>query len=201
MCNTFDNLLGYDSKNNKSALDGIIGMRDLTEDFFSSSKILINKLNNYANKKTTSNAKNEQDQDTTGEKSSCKSKACGCVSKEVSERKRRETEEDSFEQTRFLYDTAVVIRKRLEEAIEDNDDFPEETFVTISLVNNEAHIRTEVRDDAGEPYQTRALNDWLCEPFFDEAERFGSMIRSGVSSDEFGPYFYIQKVYNDGTEY
>lgn len=197
MCNTFKNFMGYDDSK-KSALDGMIGMVELADNFFWGSETLMNKLKKYENKKTTSNAKDEQDQNTTGEKSSCKSKTCGCVSKEVSERKRRETEEDSFEQTRFLYETAIVIRKRLEEAIEDNDDFPEETFVTISLVNNEAHIRTEVRDDAGEPYQTRALNDWLCEPFFDEAARFGSMIRSGVSSDEFGPYFYIQKVYSDG---
>jgi hypothetical protein len=201
MCNAFKNFMGYDDDSKKSALDGMIGMMDVADNFFSESEALINKLNKYANKKTTSNAKDEQDQDTTGEKSSCKSKTCGCVSKEASERKRRETEEDSFEQTRFLYETAVVIRKRLEEAIEDNDDFPEETFVTISLVKNEAHIRTEVRDDAGESYQTKALNDWLCEPFFDEAARFGGMIRSGVSSDEFGPYFYIQKVYSDGGKY
>ena len=197
MCNTFKNFMGYD-ESKKSALDGMIGMIDVADNFFWGSETLMNRLKKYENKKTTSNAKDEQDQNTTGEKSSCKSKTCGCVSKEISERKRRETEEDSFEQTRFLYETAVIIRKRLEEAIEDNDDFPEETFVTISLVNNEAHIRTEVRDDAGEPYQAGAFSDWLCEPFFDEAARFGSMIRSGVSSDEFGPYFYIQKVYSDG---
>ena len=197
MCNTFKNFMGYDDSK-KSALDGMIGMVELADNFFWGSETLMNKLKKYENKKTTSNAKDEQDQNTTGEKSSCKSKTCGCVSKEVSERKRRETEEDSFEQTRFLYETAVIIRKRLEEAIEDNDDFPEETFVTISLVKNEAHIRIEVRDDAGEPYKAKALNDWLCEPFFDEAARFGGMIRSGISSDEFGPYFYIQKVFSDG---
>lgn len=190
--------MGYDENSKKSALDGMIGMMEVADDFFWGSDALMNKLKKYENKKTTSNAKDEQDQDTTGEKSSCKSKACGCVSKETCERKRRETEDDSFKQTRFLYETAIVIRKRLEEAIEDNDDFPEETFVTISLVNNEAHIRTEVRDDAGEPYQAKAISDWLCEPFFDEAARFGGMIRSGVSSDEFGPYFYVQKVYSDG---
>lgn len=198
MCNTFKNFMGYDDDSKKSALDGFIGIGGAFKDFVSSSEILMNKLNSYENKKEASNAKDEQDQDTVRKESSCKSKTCGCVSEETRERKRRETEEDSFEQTRFLYETAVIIRKRLEEAIEDNDDFPEETFVTISLVNNEAHIRTEVRDDAGEPYQAKALSDWLCEPFFDEAARFGSMIRSGVSSDEFGPYFYIQKVYSDG---
>lgn len=198
MCNTFKNFMGYDDDNKKSALDGMIGMVELADNFLNEADNFLDKIKRNENKKTTSNAKDEQDQNTTREKSSFKSKACGCVSKETSERKRREIEEDSFEQTRFLYETAIIIRKRLEEAIEDNDDFPEETFVTISLVNNEARIRTEVRDDAGEPYQAKALSDWLCEPFFDEAARFGGMIRSGVSSDEFGPYFYIQKVYSDG---
>lgn len=201
MCNTFKNFMGYDDDSKKSALDGMIGMVELADNFLNEADNFLDKIKRNENKKKASNAKNEQDQDTVGKESSCKSEACGCVSEETRERKRRETEEDSFEQTRFLYETAVIIRKRLEEAIEDNDDFPEETFVTISLVNNEAHIRTEVRDDAGEPYQTRSLNDWLCKPFFDEVARFGGMIRSGVSSDEFGPYFYIQKVYSDGGEY
>lgn len=201
MCNTFDNLLGYDSKNNKSALDGIIGMRDLSDNFFLSSETLMNKLNNYANKKKASNAKNEQDQDTVRKESSCKSETCGCVSKEVSERKRRETEEDEFNQTKFLYEAGVVIRKRLEESIEENSDYPEEFYVTISLVRDEAHIRTEVRDEYGEVYQTKSFPDWMCDSFFDEVTRFGSSIRSGVSNDEFGPYFYIQKVYSDGGKY
>jgi hypothetical protein len=185
--------MGYDDSK-KSALDGMIGMVELADNFLNEADNFLDKIKRNENKKTASNAEDKQDQNPTGEKSSCKSETCGCVSKEISERKRRETEEDSFEQTRFLYETAVIIRKRLEEAIEDNDDFPEETFVTISLVKNEAHIRIEVRDDAGEPYQAKALSDWLCEPFFDEAARFGGLIRSGVSSDEFGPYFYVQKI-------
>ena len=41
----------------------------------------------------------------------------------------------------------------------------------------------------------------MCDSFFDEVTRFGSSIRSGVSNDEFGPYFYIQKVYSDGGKY
>ena len=197
MCNTFKNFMGYDDSK-KSALDGMIGMVESADNFLNVADNFLDKIKRNENKKTTSNAKNEQDQDTVRKESSCKSETCGCVSEETSERERRETEEDSFEQTRFLYETAVIIRKRLEEAIEDNDDSPEETFVTISLVKNEVHIRTEVRDDAGEPYQAKALSDWLCESFFDEAARFGGMVRSGVSSDEFGPYFYIQKVYSDG---
>jgi len=189
--------MGYDDSK-KSALDGMIGMVELADNFLNEADNFLDKIKRNENKKTASNAEDKQDQNPTGEKSSCKSETCGCVSKEISERKRRETEEDSFDQTRFLYETAVIIRKRLEEAIEDNDDFPEETFVTISLVKNEAHIRIEVRDDAGEPYQAKALSDWLCESFFDEDARFGGLIRSGVSSDEFGPYFYVQKVYSDG---
>lgn len=198
MCNTFNNLLGYDRNNNKSALDGLIGMKDLADNFFSSSEILMNKLNSYENKKKTSNAEDKQDQNPTGEKSSCKSETCRCVSEETRERKRRETEEDEFNQTKFLYEAGVVIRKRLEEAIEDNSDYPEEFYVTISLVRDEAHIRTEVRDEYGEEYQTRSFPDWMCEAFFDEVTRFGSSIRSGVSSDQFGPYFYIQKVCDYG---
>lgn len=197
MCNTFNNFMGYDDSK-KSALDGMIGMMDVADNFFSESEILINKLKRYENKKTTSNAENKQDQDTVGKESSCESETCRCVSKETSERKRRETEEDANEQARFLYEAGVVIRKRLEEAIEENDDFPEETYVTISLVNNEARIRTEVRDDCGKEHVTSVLNDWICEPFFDEVARFGGMIRSGISNDEFGPYFYIQKVYEFG---
>lgn len=198
MCNTFDNLLGYDSGNNKSALDGIIGMRDLSDNFFLSSETLMNKLNNYANKKKASNAKNEQDQDTIREEPSCKSEACGCVSEETRERERRETEEDEFNQTKLLYEAGVIIRKRLEESIEENSDYPGEFYVTISLVRDEAHIRTEVRDEYGEAYQTKSIPDWMCDSFFDEVTRFGSSIRSGVSNDEFGPYFYIQKVCDYG---
>lgn len=198
MCNTFNNLLGYDSNNNKSALDGLIGMRDLSDNFFLSSETLMNKLNNYANKKKASNAEDKQDQNPTGEESSCKSETCGCLSEETRERKRRETEEDEFNQTKFLYEAGVVIRKRLEESIEENSDYPEEFYVTISLVRDEAHIRTEVRDEYGEAYQTKSFPDWMCEAFFDEVTRFGSSIRSGVSNDEFGPYFYIQKVFRDG---
>lgn len=198
MCNTFNNLLGYDRNNNKSALDGLIGMKDLADNFFSSSEILMNKLNSYENKKTTSNAKDEQDKDTVRKESPCKSETCGCVSEETSERKRRETEEDEFNQTKFLYEAGVVIRKRLEESIEENSDYPEEFYVTISLVRDEAHIRTEVRDEYGEAYQTKSIPDWMCDTFFDEVARFGSSIRSGVSNDEFGPYFYIQKVCDYG---
>ena len=198
MCNTFKNFMGYDDDSKKSALDGLIGMHDLADNFFLSSETLINKLNSYENKKTTSNAKNEQDQNTTGEKSSCKSKTCGFVSEETSERKRRETEEEEFNQTKFLYEAGIVIRKRLEESIEENSDYPEEFYITISLVKDEAHIRTEVRDEYGEAYQTKSIPDWMCDTFFDEVARFGSSIRSGVSNDEFGPYFYIQKVCDYG---
>lgn len=197
MCNTFKNFMGYDDSK-KSALDGMIGMVELADNFLNEADNFLDKIKRNENKKTTSNAKDEQDQDTTGEKSSCKSKTCGCVSKEASERKRRETEEDEFNQTKFLYEAGVVIRKRLEEAIEDNSDYPEEFYVTISLVRDEAHIRTEVRDEYGEEYQTKSFPDWMCEAFFDEVTRFGISIRSGVSSDQFGPYFYIQKVYRDG---
>lgn len=195
MCNTFKNFMGYDSK---SALDNINNIGNLADGFLNYSDNFLDKIKRNENKKKTSNAEDKQDQNPTGEKSSCKSETCRCVSEETRERKRRETEEDEFNQTKFLYEAGVVIRKRLEEAIEDNSDYPEEFYVTISLVRDEAHIRTEVRDEYGEEYQTRSFPDWMCEAFFDEVTRFGSSIRSGVSSDQFGPYFYIQKVCDYG---
>lgn len=187
--------MGYDSK---SALDNINNIGNLADGFLNYADNFLDKIKRNEDKKKTSNAEDKQDQNPTGEESSCKSEACGCVSKETCERERRETEEDELQQTRFLYEAGVVIRKRLEESIEENSDYPEEFYVTISLVRDEAHIRTEVRDEYGEAYQTKSIPDWMCDSFFDEVTRFGSSIRSGVSSDEFGPYFYIQKVCDYG---
>lgn len=196
MCNTFNNFMGFDS------FDLIDECEDELFDEIERIKKDLNPIRNYyENKKKTPDSENEQNKKSTGEKSSCKSEKSRCVSKETCERERRENEEDAKRQEKFLYETGVIVRKRLEEAIEENDDFPEESYITISLVNNEVRIRVETRDDSGNPYESSVLSDWLCESFFDEVHRFGWEIRSGVSSDEFGPYFFIQKVYNISHEY
>lgn len=196
MCNTFNNFMGFDALN----------LIDECEDELFSEieriKMDINPIRDYyENKKKTPDAEDKQDKKSTGEESSCESEESRKVSEETCERKRRENEEDAKRQEKFLYETGVIIRKRLEEAIEENDDFPEESYITISLVKNEVQIRVETRDDLGNPYESSVLSDWLCEAFFDEVKRFGWEVRSGVSSDAFGPYFFIQKVHNLSHEY